>query len=434
MYHAMLSYIERNAVSQMRETLSILDAHLSGIKSTAEIDRNAHVLSEFVHGREHMAFAIFDATGKRLLVTRGFLDYAPIQHVKQSREPVSLLDRTAVRQYLVSIVPIGEHEQTSVRVALQYDGSDARAWVESNAEIIVLTQMGGVVFAAIAAYGMTMLGLTPLRALVTRAEKMSSSELAQPLPKLARSGELLELGLAFNGMLARLNDSFMRLSEFSSNLAHDLRVPITNVRVAAQVSLVKSRAAREYREVIESSIDEYERLARMIDDTLFLARAERADLSLSLSEFDAAAQAHDIVGFYESLIREAGLSIVICGQGLIRADLLLYQRALSNLLFNAIVHSPRGATIEIECVEEPGAVIVLLSDHGFGIAEPHVERIFDRFYRGEPVRRNDTSYRTGLGLAIVKSIMDLHRGTCGVRSSPGAGATFWLRFISRTDI
>ncbi|WP_241024090.1 heavy metal sensor histidine kinase [Burkholderia sp. Ac-20365] len=433
MYEAMMSHVERNAAREMGETLSIVDAHLSGVKSTAEISRDARAWNEFLHGREHVAFAIFDTSGKRLLATPGFLDYAPIHDVQKAREPVNLFNPSAALQYRVAVVPIDGHGGKSVRVAVQYDSSDERALVRSNAEIIFLTQTGGVVVAAIAAYGMTMLGLSPLRGLVARAEQMSSGGLGQPLPKLASSGELMELGLAFNGMLVRLDDSFTRLSEFSSNLAHDLRAPLTNLRVAAQVALVKSRAAREYREVIESSIDEYERLSRMIDDTLFLARAERADLSLSISEFDAASQARSVVGFYESLVREADLSIVIRGRGLVRADLLLYQRALSNLLANAIAHSPRGSTIVIECVEEPGAVVVSLSDHGKGIAEAHVKRIFERFYRGEPVRKNDMSYRAGLGLAIVKSIMDLHKGTCGVQSSPGVGSTFWLRFASRDD-
>ena len=430
-YEAMMSRVEANAADQMVEVMSALEVHLSGLKSTAGITRDPDTWKEHVHGREYMAFAIFDMAGKDLLATRDFRNYSPVLDVQTPHNPVTLFTPTTALRYLVTIVPLDGRDSTAVRVVVQYDGSEERELVRSNTEIIFITEMVGILLAAISAYGVTMLGLSPLRRIVTRAEEMSISRLGQPLPKLTSSNELLELGQAFNGMLARLDESFTRLSEFSSNLAHDLRTPLTNLRAAAQVALAQSRAAPEYREVIESSIDEYERLSRMIDDMLFLARAERADLSLSICEFDAAAEARRVTGFYESLAQAADITIDVRGQGIIHADLLLYQRAVSNLLANAIAYAPRNSTIDIECWEQPGAVVVLLSDRGPGIAPPHVERIFERFYRADPTRGNAISCSAGLGLAIVKSIMDLHHGSCGVRSDPAVGTTFWLRFVLR---
>lgn len=432
-YEAMMSRVEANAAEQMEDVMSALDAHLSGLKSTAEISRNPDVWKEHVHGREYMAFAIFDMAGKAVLATRGFRDYSRVLDVQTPHNPVSLFTPTTSLRYLVTVVPLDGHEKSALRVVVQYDGNEERELVRSNIETIFITEMVGILFAAISAYGVTMLGLIPLRRVVTRAEEMSINRLGQPLPELASSGELLELGRAFNGMLARLDDSFTRLNEFSSNLAHDLRTPLTNLRAAAQVALAQSRAAPEYREVIESSLSEYERLSRMIDDILFLARAERAELALSICEFDAAAEACRVVGFYESLAQAADITIDIRGQGFIHADLLLYQRAVSNLLANAIAYAPRHSTIDIECREEPGAIVVLLTDRGPGVAPSRAERIFERFYRTDQARRNAISSGTGIGLAIVKSIMDLHRGSCGVKSDPAIGTTFWLRFASQDN-
>jgi two-component system heavy metal sensor histidine kinase CusS len=245
------------------------------------------------------------------------------------------------------------------------------------------------------------------------------------------SGELKELEHAFNGMLARLNDSFTRLNQFSSNLAHDMRTPLTNLQAAAQVSLSQPRSAHEYRSVIESSIDEYQRLSSMIEDMLFLARAEQAGHSISVRCLDAVVEAERVAGYYEPLAEDAGVSIRVDGQACVYADLTLYQRALSNLLSNALTYAPRGSIVIIDCAEQGEAATIAVSDTGPGIDAQHVGRIFERFYRVDPSRHNSAS-GTGLGLAIVRSIMDNHAGACGVDSRPGKYTTFWLRFPSQS--
>ncbi|WP_109481933.1 heavy metal sensor histidine kinase [Paraburkholderia sp. C35] len=430
-YEAMMSRVESYAADQMTDAMSSIEARLSELNSTVGINRDPDAWTVHLQGHEYMALGIFDMTGKVLAVTPGFRDYSPLHDVQTRHNPVSLSTPTSALRYLVAVLPLHGRDAVAVRVAIQYDTSEERALIRSNVEIIAVTEMVGVLLAAMSAYGATMFGLSPLSRLVVRIEQMSISRLGQPLPQLASSGELLELGHAFNSMLARLDESFTRLNEFSSNLAHDLRTPLTNLRAAAQVALAQSRAAPEYREVIESSIDEYERLSRMIDDMLFLARAERSELALAMQTFDTADEANRVAGFYESLMQESDMVINVRGQGVIHADLILYQRALSNLLANAIAHSPRHSTIDIECIEEPGAVLVLLSDNGPGIAAVHIEHIFERFYRVESTRNDALVRGAGIGLAIVKSIMDMHDGKCGVVSDAETGTTFWLRFVHK---
>lgn len=241
------------------------------------------------------------------------------------------------------------------------------------------------------------------------------------------SCELRELEQAFNGMLARLDESFTRLSQFSANLAHDMRTPLTNLLAAAQVALSQRRSAEDYRDVIESSVDEYQRLSRMIEDMLFLARSDQADALLSFRSFDAVAEAERVAGYYETVAEDAQVKIEVMGEGKVRADLLLFQRALSNLLSNALVQAPQGSTIAIDCKEEPDSTTLSVSDSGAGIEARHLERIFERFYRVDPARHRSAS-GTGLGLAIVKSILNSHGGQCGCESRPHVRTRFWLRF------
>ncbi|WP_341318871.1 heavy metal sensor histidine kinase [Paraburkholderia sp. IMGN_8] len=430
LYEALRSRIESTSAEQISGTMSSLQVHLTEIQTTDDIGRNAEMWIDQLHGHQNMDLAIYDIAGNRLLSTAGFRPYAPILTTRTTHAPMSLTPARSRLRYMVMTVPLEGAVGPSVRVAIQYDGTNDQALLRAYAYTIVIIEVLGVMLAAAFAYGIAMLGLSPLRRLVARAEEMSTSRLAHPLPELDASGELKELGHAFNGMLARLDESFTRLSQFSSNLAHDMRTPLTNLLAAAQVALSQTRTAAEYRDVIESSIDEYQRLSRMIEDMLFLARSEQTDEPLSVRNLDAAHEAERVAGYYESMAQDAEVTIEVKGSGTVCADLLLYQRALSNLLSNALAHAPKGSTITIDCREESDSTTIAVSDTGPGIGAQHLTRIFERFYRVDPSRHNSAS-GTGLGLAIVKSIMDSHGGRCGVESAPHVRTAFWLRFPRR---
>ncbi|NTX43296.1 heavy metal sensor histidine kinase [Burkholderia cepacia] len=427
LYEALSNRVETTAAEQMAGISAALGAHLAEARSTADVTRNVDIWIDQLHGHPNMDLAIYDATGTRLVGTPGFRLVAPLLTLDAGRVPVGVASPGARQQYLVTTVPLAGAGAPVVRVAVQYDRSADVLLLRTHAYTIVVIEVFGVVLAAAIAYGIAALGLSPLRRFAARAEQMSTSRLAHPLPELDTAGELKELEHAFNGMLGRLNESFTRLSQFSSNLAHDMRTPLTNLQAAAQVVLSQPRSADEYRNVIESSIDEYQRLSRMIEDMLFLARSEQAGTSIDVRRLNAAEEAGRVAGYYEALAEDAGVQVKVDGHAWVDADLTLYQRALSNLLSNALRYAPRGSVVTIDCVEQGGATTIAVSDTGPGIAAEHVGRIFERFYRVDPSRHNSAS-GTGLGLAIVRSIMDNHGGECGVDSDPGRRTTFWLRF------
>lgn len=424
---ALKEQVDASTSGQMRATMSALRTHLSGRRSPAEIRADAGFWIDQLHGHRNLDLGIYDMAGNQLVSTPRFQYDAFVMSPKALQGSSMLMRPGSAFRYLVTIAPLEQAGAPAVRIVLQYDSGDDQALLRRHAYMVLIIEVLGVALAATLAYGIALVGLSPLRRLVARAEQMSTNDLAQPLPELGDSGELKELGHAFNGMLSRLNDSFTRLSQFSSNLAHDMRTPLTNLQAAAQVALSQPRTAEEYRDVIVASIDEYKRLSRMADDMLFLARSDRAEMSISIRVLDAVREAERVAGYYETIAEDASVTIEVTGHGNVCADLLLYQRALSNLLSNALSHAPKGSTITVHCQENDDATAVFVSDTGPGIDAAHLERVFERFYRVDPSRHHSGA-NTGLGLAIVKSIMQNHRGQCGVQSKPNVRTTFWLQF------
>ena len=222
-----------------------------------------------------------------------------------------------------------------------------------------------------------------------------------------------------------LDDSFTRLSQFSADLAHELRTPIANMLGEAQVALTRDRAAAEYRETIESSVAECERLSRIVDNLLFVARVDAAREPIARKQFDARAAVEKIAAFYQTVAEDRHVTISCSGDGQICADPDLFERAVGNLLDNALRFTAEHGSIHIALSKHNSALEVAVSDTGSGIAPEHLPRVFDRFYRAESSRGSDGA---GLGLALVKSIVDLHGGSAMIESKVGRGTTVKLTF------
>jgi two-component system heavy metal sensor histidine kinase CusS len=270
--------------------------------------------------------------------------------------------------------------------------------------------------------------LRPLRRIARAAERITASHLTERVDPQRWPAELADLARSFDLMLGRLDDSFRRLSQFSADLAHELRTPIHNLTGETEVALSRERQPDEYRELLQSNLEELERLTRMINGLLFLARAENPATHIERVRLDARRELDAVREFHEALAEETGVSMSCDGQGLVDADPVLFRRAVTNLVSNALRHTPKGGEVNLAVRrEEDGSVLVAVRDTGCGIPEEHLPRIFDRFYRTErPGLHNPDG--TGLGLAIVKSIMELHGGTVTVQSDAATGSAFILRF------
>ena len=273
-------------------------------------------------------------------------------------------------------------------------------------------------------------GLSPLRLIQERAAAVTASQLSQRLPEESVPRELTGLAHELNCMLDRLEEAFRRLSNFSSDLAHEMRTPVSNLLTQTQVVLSRSRSAAEYQEVLASSAEELDRLSRVISDMLFLAKTENGMSIPSTQELRLHEEIADLFEFYDALAEEEGVTLSSSGQAVIHGNRLMLRRALSNLLSNALRYSRSGGHVGVFIRDRNGAVELTVENDGETIPAEELPRLFDRFYRGDPARRRDDSAGVGLGLAITQALVRAHSGT--IRAESGDGVTRFVVELPRS--
>jgi two-component system heavy metal sensor histidine kinase CusS len=269
-------------------------------------------------------------------------------------------------------------------------------------------------------------GLQPVRMLAQRAASIDAQHLHLRLDEFNELTELQALSQALNQMLARLEDGFAQLSRFSEDLAHEMRTPLSNLMGHTQQSLRHSRSVEDYQNLLVSNQEEYERLARMIDSMLFLARTEQSQACVH----DDPINLHDLVEqlceYFEGVAQERDMTLVNHAHAQLRADPVLIRRALANVVANALRYGSPATDVVINSVVWEDRVEVSVHNQGPSISAEHLPRLFERFYRCDP-SRNQPDDSGGLGLAIVRSIMQLHGGRVTVESDQ-SGTTFRLAF------
>lgn len=293
---------------------------------------------------------------------------------------------------------------------------------------LLLMLGGGALVAALAGALVARAGLRPVLQLTAQAERITASRLDERINPARWPGELRALAAAFDGMLDRLRDSFARLSDCTADMAHALRNPINNLRGEAEVALARDRPARDYQQTLASSLEELDRLSRLIDGLLFIARTDNPGAALEHRRFAARPEMEAVREFYEALAGEKGITVTCEGDAILWGDPMLFRRAISNLLANALKHTPAAGRVSITArpVADNGAELTV-ADSGAGIPEAGQSRVFDRFYQVVP-SGDQTSHGAGLGLAIVRSIMRLHGGTASLTSAVGQGTVVTLNF------
>ena len=303
----------------------------------------------------------------------------------------------------------------TMRAVLAIDTSHHHEFLASFERQLVLICLGALILMAGFSWLAAKRGLQPLQDMARVAQGISAQRLQHRLDTEQVPIELRPLARSFNEMLDRLGDSLQRLSDFSSDLAHELRTPINNLMTQTQVSLTKPRSAEEYGEILYSNLEEYERLARMISDMLFLAKADHGLIIPHRERVDLAAEIDALFEFYDALAAEKSVLLTRRGDGDIQGDRLMIRRALSNLLSNAIRHTPAGSTVTVTVTSQPQTVELSVANPGSAISPDQLPRLFDRFYRGSSSRQR-TDEGAGLGLAISQSIVKAHQGSVSVSS------------------
>jgi len=272
--------------------------------------------------------------------------------------------------------------------------------------------------------------LAPVTRMARAVGAVTPSLLSTRIPEMPPwPPELSGLVDAFNNTLSRLEEAFARLSRFSADLAHELRTPLSNLSGEFEVCLTRPRQIVDYQATLESGLEECRRLNALIENLLFLARAEHADIALHRESFDAAEAAGWVIAQHAPGAASRDVRIDLKGKATVYADLLLFRQALGNVLANAVRYAPPGSTVKVEIHSgSDGGVELCVTDHGDGIAAQHLSHLFERFYRVDPARDRSQGQGTGLGLSIVHSILEAHGGGASIDSAAGIGTKVRLRF------
>ena len=286
--------------------------------------------------------------------------------------------------------------------------------------LILMTMiLSGIVLMSLLGLVAVRKGHAPLRDIVERMRQINADELRLRVRESEVPKELLDLVVTFNGLLERVDGAIQRLQDFNADIAHEFRTPIANLMTETEVSLSKARTADEYRETLYSNVEEYERMAQMISDMLFLAKA---DFGPQLHEVEAVRLTDEIeslLAYYEGWAAERGVTLEQFGSATVDVDRGMIRRSLSNLISNAIKCSERGGVVRVD-VKEPrrGWVEISVENDGEDIPSKYWPKMFERFYR-VPNRDKPADKGNGLGLSIVKAVATAYKGEVSVRSNDG---------------
>ena len=283
------------------------------------------------------------------------------------------------------------------------------------------------VVTALLGYLLLRRGLRPLRRMAAHAAAITPARLDSRMESRDTPVELQQLSDAYNAMLDRLADGYQRLTQFSADLAHEIRTPVGSLMGHCQVALRQPRSADEYQALLASNLEELERISRMVESILFLARADDAQAALNRQPLELADELQRVTGYFEGLAEERQMTLNIAGAGRLDADPLLLRRALSNLVANAIRYADEGSQIDVRVVNASDRCQIEVENQGPVLSESALSKLFDRFYRAD-ASRHQSSDSNGLGLAIVAAIMQLHGGEVSVKQPASGRICFSLIF------
>ena len=420
--------------SEEQSTLADKIAVLRQILRERPEDRNAleeEIEWESAARRQAVYYARLILRGRTIVESPGFHSLLPSNAVfplagslDQSIGKITEFQTSQGATFLLTAADVNgapPNEKYRYEIALDVS-NEQRLLADYKGKLLIALALAAAISALLSTW-IAHRGVRPIREITSAAQAITASALSERISTQIWPRELATLAAEFDRMLERLEDSFERLSRFSSNIAHELRTPISNLMGGTEVALGRSLTTQQYREVLASSLEEYQRLSHLIDSLLFLARAETANIEIHQSNFAADESISAVMEFYEPLAKESQIELASTGRVRVRGDEPLFRRAISNLLSNALRHVSPGGTVMIEARSEPAEVIVAVKDDGSGVAPSDLPKLFDRFYRGQNSRNG-----VGLGLSIVKSIMSLHHGTVEVTSELEKGTTVILRF------
>lgn len=279
----------------------------------------------------------------------------------------------------------------------------------------------------IVGYFMAKKSLRPVGQIRRAAVKISSSNLDERIDVKGRKDELSRLAETFNEMISRLKDAFQRVNQFSIDVSHELKTPLTILKGETEVALRKERANEEYKKLLESNLEEIDRMSRIIDDLLLLSKADSKDMKLNVENISLRDLLADVCMNMKVVATNKGIDLAVDELTDVRfiGDELKLRRMLLNIIDNGIKYTQKGGVVTVSSSTDNGYAYITVKDNGVGISKDDLKYIFDRFYRADRSRKRESG--SGLGLSISKWIAEAHKGTIEVESQLSAGSQFSIK-------
>lgn len=429
-YWTLSKQLDDRSASEMEGRRQLLAHILSEVPTTTAIAGSGPRFSELFYGHDDLHLALVEPVDGRVLVSFSEIGVEGVAALRKAAVGARGLHswfRSTGERYsgIHGMATLGDGAKTAFYLSVDrsHDSRLLAGFVKST--MIALPLLLLMVAAGAGLIART--GLAPLRRFNELAASIGTKSLNQRLSMSGLPVELAAMAAEFNAMLERIDKGYRQLEDFSGDLAHEMRTPVATLLGRTQVALSHERDVAQLREVLEGNVEELERLTALVSDMLFIARAENRVERLQTELVDLAAEAQRVVEYLSVTAEEKGLALCVTGSASrVPADRLMVQRAITNLLSNAIRHGTESTTVDIrvECTGRLAQVAVSNLGEGITLADQH--RIFDRFYRVDAARSRGQG-GSGLGLAIVRSIVMLHGGDVAVASDSGR-TTFIISF------
>ncbi len=435
LYFVLVSELDRSTELFLSDKLNVLRTMLRERPEDEDALREEVELETAARRYEHYYIRLLDERGQPLLTTPGMAEAVDLtQFAATTRAHMEALKPMRGRdgkrfRVATAAAPVGLPPRRMDTILVAIDVSQTEEFLRHFRFVFWSILLCSSAVFPLVGYRIARGGTQPIEEMAFTAKRISSTHLHERIRTEGYPFELASLAATFNAMLDRLQNAFERISRFSADMAHDLRTPVNNIRGEAEVALSRARTVEEYREVLESSLEEAVRLSELISNLLFLARAENPLAHLRREPMDMRELLEGVRAYYEASAADAGVSLLtrVGREPVVAAvDRTLMQRALGNLVANAVAYTPRGGTVALYAAAAREGVCVEVSDTGVGIPAEALPHVFDRFFRVDPSRAQ-ASGGSGLGLSIVQGIMTLHSGSIEIASRPGTGTRVALR-------
>jgi two-component system heavy metal sensor histidine kinase CusS len=337
-------------------------------------------------------------------------------------------------RWVAALADVGNHNDTVEIVAAYVMTQESRMMTVYLWRVVAAVALA-VLLTSVLGFAVLRRDLMPLTRMSRRAAEITPANLSTRLREEDAPAELRQLAGALNAMLDRLENGYEHLSQFSADLAHEIRTPVNILMGQTQVTLGQRRSVEEYEQLLESNLEELTRLSRIIENILFLAQTDHAELMVDRSAIDLQEELQKIADYFEGVAAERDMQFEVdVATGLVcSANLVMWRRAVSNLVVNAVRYGDAGTAIRISARPTADGIAIDVANRGAAMTRQQMERMFDRFYRGDKSRSEFTE-SNGLGLAIVKAIMTVHRGTAAVACSADGWIAFSLLFPTRGEV